>query len=249
MTAVTLRTFLNYRGAMFHRLTRNVDVRGKTMLNLTFLAKELYVIPPVYKHTQVIRPLCCCISASRGLKTHHTIQSSWTRSYSAKANSAPSELIYQGPLTTMVKVVKFFSLSTTIISACIIPYLLTYGQPGAMTSIGISFASVMIATPVLLHWLSRSYVTRLYYDEDKEAYVAKTVTFILREATHNFSKRDVDVPSMANLFTTFQANGRPFLVDPRGFINPNHFSQLMGYDQMDREDIEKILKKMKEDED
>lgn len=201
----------------------------------------------IFKIMSYFKQISGCSAIEKTSPHHNRNVETQVTTFSTSAEL--NKLIYSGPLTSVVKGVKFFSLSTTIMSAALVPLLLTYGDSGIMTTIGLSFATMMIATPIILHWFSRSYVTKMYFDKEEDVYMAKTVTFILREATHKFKSADVAVPPVRNVFTTFVANGRPFLVDPRGFFNPNHFSQLMGQDQIGQEELEKMIKSMKDDED
>ncbi|PIK33026.1 putative transmembrane protein [Apostichopus japonicus] len=224
-------------GITICRPSNNAEGRNKTAI-LFGSVKSYFSYPQI----------CGCTATGNTVHRGRDRRAQQGRAYSTSAESS-TKLIYSGPLTSVVRGVKFFSLSTTIMSGTLVPLLLRFGDSGVMTTIGLSFATVMIATPILLHWFSRSYVTRLYLDGRGDGYVAKTMTFILREKTHKFKATDVAIPSVRNVFTTFVANGRPFLVDPRGFFDPNQFSQLMGQDEISQEELEKMMKNMKDDED
>ncbi|XP_071958140.1 transmembrane protein 70, mitochondrial-like [Antedon mediterranea] len=143
--------------------------------------------------------------------------------------------IYDGQITKRVRFVKFFSISTSLCSLAIFPTLLLNDDTGGFGILGLvagSVASVMFFTPLFLHYFTKRYVTRMYLNYDTDIYTAYTINFILQDVKHVFHQKDILVPSVANIFTTFKANGRSFMVDVESFSNPNDYAHLMGYDKM-----------------
>merc|ERR1712121_91794 len=101
------------------------------------------------------------------------------------------------------------------------------------------------ATPLLIHWVSKKYVTEMLYNRIENTYTAITYTFLLRRKQITFKASDVQVPSIPGMFTTFQVNGRSLFVDAESFHSAQHYGKLMGYDKpldirfkYDREEIE-----------
>ncbi|XP_077983271.1 transmembrane protein 70, mitochondrial-like [Glandiceps talaboti] len=177
-----------------------------------------------------------------------------TRNFSCSSSlgcsQSPSEnygsLVYQGTATSLVKGVKFFSLSTSLLTLGLLPVLFNHNGSLALNYIGGIFATIIFITPVLLHTISRTYVTRLYYNSKKDTYSAFTFTLFLRDRLTKFTPNDVQVPGITNLFTTFTVNGKALLVDPSAFSNPNDYNHLMGYDKHEQLNPEEIIKKIEE---
>ncbi|NXH13663.1 TMM70 protein, partial [Bucco capensis] len=146
------------------------------------------------------------------------------------------KLVYKGNLAKAVLGVKFFSYSTSIFNLFMMPYL--------MLKTGIGFDSVLtqaafcgvigfftFVTPVTLHVLTKGYVIRLYYKEDMDTYTAITYNAILAEKATVFHQKDVKIPDITRMFTTFYAKTQSMLVNPTLFPNPQDYHHLMGYDK------------------
>ncbi|XP_030631502.1 transmembrane protein 70, mitochondrial [Chanos chanos] len=170
------------------------------------------------------------------------------RSYSS--SSSPSEygkLIYTGNLGKAVLGVKFFSYSSSMFSLCVMPYVLM------KTGIGVeSFALKVIfctfigfftfMTPVLLHLLTKGYVLRLYHNEETDTYTAITYSALLVEKKTVFHQKDVRIPSVSQMFTSFYAKNHSMLVNPMNFPLPQDYNHLMGYDQPFSFDLDEVNK-------
>ncbi|XP_064010724.1 transmembrane protein 70, mitochondrial [Pogoniulus pusillus] len=145
-------------------------------------------------------------------------------------------LVYKGNLAKAVLGVKFFSYSTSIFNLFMMPYI--------MLKTGIGFDSLLIeaafygligfftfVTPVTLHVLTKGYVVRLYYKDDVDTYTAITYNVILAEKATVFHQKDVKIPDITKMFTTFYAKTKSMLVNPSLFPNPQDYNHLMGYDK------------------
>ncbi|XP_057282194.1 transmembrane protein 70, mitochondrial [Pezoporus wallicus] len=145
-------------------------------------------------------------------------------------------LVYKGNLAKAVLGVKFFSYSTSIFNLFMMPYL--------MFKTGIGFESLFIqaafygvigfftfVTPVTLHVLTKGYVIRLYYKDEMDTYTAITYNAILAEKATVFHQKDVKIPDITKMFTTFYAKTKSMLVNPTLFPDPQDFNHLMGYDK------------------
>ncbi|XP_027308162.1 transmembrane protein 70, mitochondrial [Anas platyrhynchos] len=158
------------------------------------------------------------------------------------STSAPADhpehgrLLYKGNLAKAVLGVRFFSYSTSIFNLFMVPYI--------MLKTGIGFDSLLIqaafygligfftfVTPVTLHILTKGYVIRLYYKEEMDTYTAITYNAILTEKVTVFQQKDVKIPDITKMFTTFYAKTKSMLVNPLLFQNPEDFNRLMGYDK------------------
>ncbi|KAF7278023.1 hypothetical protein GWI33_008943 [Rhynchophorus ferrugineus] len=132
-----------------------------------------------------------------------------------KQTQGPIE-IYNGPLTPHIKAVKLFSLSRSL------PIIIA-----GYTFIGF----FTFVTPILLHFITKKYVTQLNYDEVKDTYIAKTVNFFCITEKTEFKVDDVKVPDVPGMFTSMHIKGKPLFMDPRTFEEPEHYRRIMGYDK------------------
>ncbi|XP_038070442.1 transmembrane protein 70 homolog, mitochondrial-like [Patiria miniata] len=185
----------------------------------------------------------------RGLSTSDSVRGLFSKSTDKKLPD--HNLIYTGPLSNMVKMVKLFSLSTSGISLLIIQMIFISGESGAMKVLGGSMASFLFLTPILLHWVCKSYTTRMYYDPTTDTFTANTVSFFLATLSQDFKVADVETPAVRNLMTSIVVKGKPLLIDPRAFVHPNHYSHLMGYDKLPdnltAEDMKKAMAELSDE--
>uniref|UniRef100_A0A6A7FSZ2 Transmembrane protein 70 homolog n=1 Tax=Hirondellea gigas TaxID=1518452 RepID=A0A6A7FSZ2_9CRUS len=141
--------------------------------------------------------------------------------------------IYEGLLSTQVKLVKSFSLGTSIIGLSLQPVIINY--LGSSMSLVVSFSALIgmftFVTPALIHWFTRKYVFRLRYDPSTDLYAATTLTFFLREKTIHFRPSDVTIPEIPRMFTTFEVKNKALFVDLETFKDIEHYGRIMGYDK------------------
>uniref|UniRef100_A0A182N229 Transmembrane protein 70 homolog, mitochondrial n=1 Tax=Anopheles dirus TaxID=7168 RepID=A0A182N229_9DIPT len=143
--------------------------------------------------------------------------------------------VYYGSLSPQIRAVKVFSLATSIGGIVAQPILLEQaskvgGMPMIVAVCGFAGFFTFV-TPILLHLVTKRYVTELHYDAAKQQYTATTITFFLqREKTH-FKIEDVTVPEVGGLFTTFLVKNKAMFVDPQLFPDPTHYIKIMGYDK------------------
>lgn len=178
------------------------------------------------------RPQFCVSHCS--IRNHS--QKSTNSDISDKVDIGPGtwKEIYHGILTTQIRMVKLFSLSTSCLGLLMQPVLL---QKFVGTHVGLAIATgsfigfFTFVTPLLIHWITKKYVTRLEYDPERDIYSATILTFFLREKKIDFSLEDVEVPSVPGMFTTFHVKKHPLFVEPRMFEDVEHYGRLMGYDK------------------
>ncbi|NWU99593.1 TMM70 protein, partial [Upupa epops] len=145
-------------------------------------------------------------------------------------------LVYKGNLAKAVLGVRFFSYSTSIFNVFMMPYI--------VLNSGVGFDSMLtqaafygligfftFVTPVSLHVFTKGYVVRLYYRDDMDTYTAITYNAILAEKATVFHQKDVKIPDITKMFTTFYAKTKSMLVNPMLFPNPKDYNHLMGYDK------------------
>lgn len=162
------------------------------------------------------------------------------RLFSKAENAIPEsdpekgQLVYVGTLSNMVKLVKGFSVSTSLIGLCVQPYL--FANSGnyplfVKIALGGTLSFFIFLTPLMLHFVTKRYVTKLYYNNDTGIFTGTTLTFFVHEKDTQFRQSDVTIPEIPGFFTTVKVNGKPLFVDPTLFLNREGYIKLMGYDK------------------
>ena len=103
-----------------------------------------------------------------------------------KCTPEHDQTIYQGILSTQIKLVKGFSLTTSFISIACQPVLLMHMQQAnanlaVMAGAGAFLSIFTFATPLLIHYVSKKYVTELNYNKLEDSYTAITYSLFLRK--------------------------------------------------------------------
>ncbi|XP_067460920.1 transmembrane protein 70, mitochondrial [Thunnus thynnus] len=195
----------------------------------------------------VVPRAACCFRGLSGelpradrssLRVIYTVQSGCpsSRCLSTTSHSEEGNLIYNGNLGTAVRGVKMFSYSTSGASLFLMPHILL------KTGLGVQSLALQIAfcgfigfftflTPVLLHFITKGYVIRLYHNPDTDTYTAVTYSVFLTEKRTVFHQRQVRIPAVSKMFTTFYADKTSMLVNPDMFPIPQDYNHLMGYDK------------------
>jgi len=149
----------------------------------------------------------------------------------------PEKTIYRGILSAQIKLVKSFSLMTSVIGLGCQPLIYLKVSAAGSASLpfvvaGGAFLSFFtFATPLLIHWVSKKYVTEMLYNRIENTYTAVTYSFLLRKKEITFKASEVNVPDIPGMFTTFKVNGNALFVDADSFSSAVHYGKLMGYDK------------------
>merc|ERR1712004_954517 len=136
-----------------------------------------------------------------------------------KCTPEHDQTIYQGILSAQIKLVKGFSLTTSFISIACQPVLLMNMQQAnanlaVMAGAGAFLSIFTFATPLLIHHISKKYVTELNYNKMEDSYTASTYSLFLRKKEIKFKIKDI-----------------PLFVDADQFEDPRHYGKIMGYDK------------------
>ena len=124
---------------------------------------------------------------------HKHITSKWksissciiNRNYAIKLKDEESKLdcIYYGPLTPQIKGVKVFSLSSSVAGLLAQPIIIREAATIGSTSLLVAICSMVgfftFITPILLHVITKKYVTEIHYDPATSTYKATTINFFL----------------------------------------------------------------------
>ncbi|XP_044754587.1 transmembrane protein 70 homolog, mitochondrial [Coccinella septempunctata] len=171
--------------------------------------------------------LLCDIS----LRTISTNKPLWA----VKNDKHTSVKVYDGILSSQIRGVKAFSLSSSIIGLLAQPIL--YKEIVSTGNIPIIVAAYScvgfftFVTPLLLHSITKKYVTSLEYVPEEEKYIAYTINFFCLTKKVEFKVEDVVVPDLPGMFTTLKVKGKPLFLHPSHFEDPEHYAILMGFNK------------------
>ncbi|EDO34911.1 predicted protein, partial [Nematostella vectensis] len=124
--------------------------------------------------------------------------------------------VYEGPLSKSVRYVKTFSLTTAFASIVGSPILVYFGKQSVPLAGKLAIAGLLClvgtSTTILLHWFTKGYVHKMYFDPSKQMFSVDTLSFFGRPQRSEFTVNDVVFPSEESAFKTFEANGKPFFI-------------------------------------
>ena len=133
------------------------------------------ILIPTLKHKQITSKLNSIYSYPSVISRNYAIK--------LKDDNKKLENIYYGPLTPQIKSVKVFSLSSSAAGLLAQPIIIREAATIGSTSLIVALCSVVgfftFVTPVLLHIISKKYVTEIHYDPASSTYTATTINFFL----------------------------------------------------------------------
>ena len=144
------------------------------------------------------------------------------------------DLVYRGPISGMIKGVKIFSLSTSVLGICLQPILFMGNQElptGIKVILGGMINFLVFLNPFIIHYIAKKYVTELHWNKTTGVFTAVTYSLFVRRQELQFTAADVRIPSVPGLFTFLEARGVPLFLDPQVFKQTEAYIHLMGYDQ------------------
>lgn len=125
-------------------------------------------------------------------------------------------LVYEGPLSKTVKYVKRFSVTTAAASLVGSPILVYFGKQSIPLVGKLALASLLCVigtfTTVILHWFTKGYVHKLYYNSTQQVFSAETLSFLGGKQRTDFVLSDIVFPEVESAFSTFEANGKPLFI-------------------------------------
>ncbi|XP_012214568.1 transmembrane protein 70 homolog, mitochondrial [Linepithema humile] len=152
-------------------------------------------------------------------------------------HEAPTEKteIYYGILTKQVRGLKIFSLLTSTGGLLAQPLLYTKavesGNTGAVLGLFACIGFLAVTTPLLIHMITKKYVTHVYYNAKEDKYIANTYNLFVRKKELEFTPDDVVVPDVTGMFTNCIIKGKPLFLEQSFFDDPSHYIRIMGYDK------------------
>ena len=126
------------------------------------------------------------------------------------------QLVYEGPLSRSVQLVKVFSLSTALATVVATPILMIYGKQSVPVigkmAIGATILIAGTSTTFLLHWMTKVYVHKMFYNAMTETFVVETMSMLARRKETEFKLNEIKLAKEPTAFTTFQAQGKKYFL-------------------------------------
>lgn len=138
-----------------------------------------------FNHSRVLLQPLTHKQITSKLKSISSCTSFVSRTYSVRLKDDDNKLecIYYGPLTPQIKGVKVFSLSSSAAGLLAQPIIIKEAANIGSTSLIVALCSVVgfftFVTPLLLHFITKKYVTEIHYDPATSTYTATTINFFL----------------------------------------------------------------------
>ena len=151
-----------------------------------------------------------------------------------KHHPEKGDLIYVGKLSTMVRYIKAFSVSTSVVGIGVQPFIFNAANqfPTILKVAMGGFMSFFIfLSPLLLHLITKRYVINMYYNRKTDRFTLSTYTFFVYRKDTTFTNADVEVLNVPAMFTNLKVNNVPLLVDPASFTDRQAYIRLMSYDK------------------
>lgn len=125
-------------------------------------------------------------------KVISAFQNSSARHYATKEKQDNKlEKIYYGPMTPQIRAVKIFSVTSSAAGLAVQPLILKEAASIGSTSLIVALCSVVgfftFVTPILLHIITKKYVTEIHYDPETSTYKATTINFFLAPVIVSFN--------------------------------------------------------------
>ena len=142
------------------------------------------------------------------------------------------KLVYEGPLKQAVKAIKIFSVSTSFCVVMGTPVLVLLGNPGVPLIGRVAISSIVVliglTTTFVLHWFTKSYVTRMWHSSEKDHLVVHTLSLLARTKQKEFAVVEAGPPGNVASFATFKAGGDRFFLHTEVFEDKNLLSRILG---------------------
>ncbi|KAL5234744.1 hypothetical protein ACI65C_002154 [Semiaphis heraclei] len=157
-------------------------------------------------------------------------------SINVQTNDAEWKNIYIGTLGPRIRNLKIVSFMTSAVGLCIQPMVIQKAaEVGSSLAATIGVCTIAgfftFITPVLIHLVTRKYVTSIEYNKKTDEYNATTISFFLKPKKVQFKPFEVRLPLTQKLTVTFYAKECPLFVDPQAFDDVMHYQRILGYDK------------------
>lgn len=162
--------------------------------------------------------------------------SSKIKKYLEQEKKFNGKLVYVGGLTSRLLTAKFISLSSSALGIMMLPFLTDTLSSSSIFAKLFVFGTTgffIFVTPLFAQFLTRRYVSRLYYNYEEKKFKAVMISFLMYEYKFEFSLDDVYVPDVPGPFTTIalKSSKRGLFVQVNDIIDDNLVQKIYGYDK------------------
>lgn len=145
------------------------------------------------------------------------------------------ELVYTGNINKGVFVAKYFSVGSSVIGLCLTPWIVSEMSTGGLVfKIAVTTASgfFILVTPLLIHFLCKRYVVKMYYDKASSTFSAVKLNLLAQQRVFKFKPNEIK-DSLTNPLCTVEVRDQGFLLDTDDLMNtnPDAYVAFMRYDQ------------------
>ncbi|BET02696.1 Protein of unknown function (DUF1301) [Nesidiocoris tenuis] len=205
-----------------------------SLVNISRLAKFSWQSLPRYHLSRVSSIRFRSSAAERPTEREPKIyKTDWIEE--VKNPKENEELIYSGPLSGQIRRVKLFSLLTSVAGICSQPVIIQRAAELEASSTAIAATCSVVGfftfvTPLLLHGVTKKYVTSVSYDSAADAYTATVYSFLMRKRQIRFKPGEAEIPDVSG-FASAKVRGIPLFMDSRYFSDVYHYKRIMGFDK------------------
>ena len=147
-------------------------------------------------------------------KTRENAKTFRHKSDDVKSNDR--QLVYEGPLSRSVQHVKVFSLSTALATIVGTPILMIYGKESVPLVGKLAIATTILlagtTTTFILHWITKVYVHKMFYNVATETFIVETMSMLARRKEAEFKLNEIRLAKEPTSFATFQARGKKYFL-------------------------------------
>ncbi|TKV90110.1 hypothetical protein SEVIR_9G006800v4 [Setaria viridis] len=140
-----------------------------------------------------------------------------------KQDDGDSNLVYQGPISSIIKKVKLLSLSTCCLSVSLGPVITFMTSPDMNVILKGAVASTVIflsaTTTAALHWFVSPYIHKLRWRPGSDSFEAEVMSWLATPLKRTIKFADIRPPETNRPFVTFKAEGNFYFVDGEHFSN------------------------------
>ena len=126
------------------------------------------------------------------------------------------KLVYEAPFAKAVRAIKLFSISSSICMILGAPVLILASPEGVSLVGRIAMSSLLIlfsvSTTLILHWFTKSYVSKMWFDDKNEQLKVNTFTIFGRVRDAIFSLSEAGPPPNVASFASFQAKEKNYFL-------------------------------------
>ncbi|CAL8106647.1 unnamed protein product [Calicophoron daubneyi] len=150
----------------------------------------------------------------------------------ASIKNSDGSIVYLSPNRKLLLYAKTFSLFSSAVVLAVQPFLISKcSQSGAFIAAAVFGCGFGVVTPLLLHILTRSHVSEMYFDDSTGTYTAYTRGIFLNRKRIQFSAEEVVRMPPGLLMANLSVRGIPLFLSEADFIDVDAFKTLMAFDK------------------